>query len=287
MKAPPFDYVRPRSLDEALRLLGASENARVLAGGQSLVAMLNMRFAFPDRLIDLNHVPGLAGIDADATRVRFGAMTRQRAVEFSSVVAERLPILREAVLCVGHRQTRNRGTVGGSLCQLDPSAEIPTIAMAMDATVHVARARGRREVPMSEFGAGYMSPALESDELLEAVSVCPWAPGHGFGFVEEARRHGDFAMASVAVLLQFGADGLIARASVTLGGVAALPLRVPRAEQALLGTRATDADLRQASTLCGEVQASSDSYVPGWYRQQLARVLSGRALRLAVERAQR
>ncbi len=287
MKAPPLDYIAPASLDDALCALANNDDARVLAGGQSLVAMLNMRFAFPRCLVDLNRVAGLDYLRDDAGACRIGAMTRQRTVEYSPVVQQRLPILHEAIRCVGHRQTRNRGTVGGSLCQLDPSAEIPTIAMAMDAVVHVASLRGRRDIAMAEFPAGYMSPALEPDELVEAVSLLPWDAGHGWCFVEYARRHGDFAIVSVAILLQFGSDGAIGRASVTLGGVGAAPLRVPAAEGALLGTRATDQDLERASTRCAEVEATGDTYAPAWYRQRLARVLALRAMRTAVERAQR
>lgn len=287
MKAPPIAYVAPTTLEEALRVLAETDNARVLAGGQSLVAMLNMRFAFPDCLVDLNRVQGLDILREEGGAVRIGAMTRQRAVEFSPLVQARLPILREAVLCVGHRQTRNRGTVGGSLCQLDPSAEIPTIAMALDATVHVVGRHGRRDIAMASFPAGYMSPAIEADEIVEAVSMTPWSDHHGWCFVEHARRHGDFAVASVAALIEFGTDALVERVSITLGGIGAAPLRVPAAEAALLGTRASDEDLAAASARCGEVEASGDTYAPAWYRQQLARVLSQRALARAIERARR
>lgn len=287
MKAPVVEYVRPASVAEALRYLNEIDNARVLAGGQSLVAMLNMRFAFPDCLVDINRLPDLSYIREVGDTIEFGAATRQRDVEFSDLVAKRLPIFREAILNVGHRQTRNRGTVGGSLCQLDPSAEIPTIATAMDAVITVASVRGERSIAMADFPAGYMTPALESDEMLVRVSFEPWDPSHGHGFQEFARRHGDFAIASCAGLLQFDAGGLVSRASVTLGGVASAPVRMPRVEEALLQTRATPQDLDHAAALCGEVEASTDSYVPGWYRQRLARVLSRRVLQMAVDRAKR
>ena len=285
MKAPIVEYVRPTSVAEALRHLSEIDNARVLAGGQSLVAMLNMRFAFPDCLVDINRITELAYIRDNGETVDFGAMTRQRDVEFSDIVAKRLPLLREAILNVGHRQTRNRGTVGGSLCQLDPSAEIPTIATAMDATVTVGSVRGERKIAMAAFPAGYMSPAMEADEMLLGVSFTPWDASHGWGFQEFARRHGDFAIASCAALIQFGADGLVTRASITLGGVASAPVRMSGAEAALLQTRATAGDLDRAAALCGEVEASSDSYVPGWYRQRLARVISRRVLQTAIDRA--
>lgn len=286
MKAPIVEYVRPTSVAQALRHLSEIDNARVLAGGQSLLAMLNMRFAFPDCLVDINRIPELSYIRDAGEAVQLGAMTRQRDVEFSELVAQRLPLLREAILHVGHRQTRNRGTVGGSLCQLDPSAEIPTIAMAMDAVITVASVRGERQIAMSDFPAGYMSPAMEADEMLLGIAFQPWQDSHGYGFQEFSRRHGDFAIASCAVLLQFGDDGLVTRASVTLGGVAAAPVRMPQAEAALLQTRATPVDLDRAAALCAQVEASTDSYVPGWYRQRLARVISRRVLQMALERAQ-
>lgn len=287
MKAPAVEYIAPHSLDEALSHLHHIDNARVLAGGQSLLAMLNMRFAFPDCLIDINRIPELSLIEEQSGAIYFGAMTRQREVEFSDLVHTRLPLLKEAILNVGHRQTRNRGTVGGSLCQLDPSAEIPTIAMAMDARIHIGSVAGRRELAMAAFPAGYMTPALEADEMVLGMSIQPWDPGHGACFLEFARRHGDFAIASSAVLLQFGEDGRVSRCSITIGGCAAAPMRMPKAEAALLGTPAAPKDQEHAAALCAEIEASTDAYVPGWYRQRLARVLTQRALTTAVNRATR
>lgn len=287
MKAPPFSHVAPRSLDEALRVLHEADNARVLAGGQSLVAMLNMRFAMPDLLVDIGRIPELAHLTEQGDAIEIGAMTRQREVEFSPLVAQRLPLLKEAILHVGHRQTRNRGTVGGSLCQLDPSAEIPTVAMAFDATVLAASVRGRREIRMADFPAGYMTPALDADEMLVGLRLSPWKVGHGHAFEEYARRHGDFAIVSSAVMLELDAQGVVGRVSVALGGVGAAPLRVAAAEAVLLGSRCQAADMDAAAECCARVEASSDSYVPGWYRQHLARVLTRRALAKAWSRAQR
>lgn len=287
MKAPPFSHVAPRSLDEALRVLHEADNARVLAGGQSLVAMLNMRFAMPDLLVDIGRIAELAHITDRGDAIEIGAMTRQREVEFSPLIVERLPLLKEAILHVGHRQTRNRGTVGGSLCQLDPSAEIPTVAMAFDATVLAASVRGRREIRMADFPAGYMTPSLEPDEMLVGLRLSPWAPGHGHAFEEYARRHGDFAIVSSAAMLQLDAQGVVERVSLTLGGVGAAPVRVSAAESVLLGTRAQASDMAAAAERCAAVEASSDSYVPAWYRQHLARVLARRALANALSRVAR
>lgn len=287
MKAPAFEYVAPSSLDEALRHLHETDNARILAGGQSLVAMLNMRFAFPDCLIDISRVADLAGIEDRGDSIYIGAMTRQRDVEFSGLVQQRLPLLHEAILNVGHRQTRNRGTVGGSLCQLDPSAEIPTIAMAMDARIHVGSVHGRREIAMADFPAGYMTPALNSDEMVLGVSIQPWNPAHGACFIEYARRHGDYAIVSSAVLVELGQDGRIARCSITVGGCATAPLRVREAEAVMLGSRGEAINIAEAASRCGEVEASTDAYVTAWYRQRLARSLTQRALTIAMQRATR
>ena len=284
MKAPVFNYHAPATLAQALELLSAQDNARVLAGGQSLLAMLNMRFAFPDTLVDINQLPELAYIREDEGGIGIGAMTRQREVEFSGLVAARLPLWKEAILNVGHRQTRNRGTVGGSLCQLDPSAEIPTVCMAMDAVLTVSSVRGERAIPMAEFPAAYMTPSMQADELLTRVQVQPWPASHGWAFLEFSRRHGDFAIVSCAVLLLLDEDGLVSRASITLGGVGAFPLRMSQAEDALLGTPAGPEDIARAADLCGQVEASSDSYVQGWYRQRLAKEYTARALRLALSR---
>ncbi|HRL22040.1 MAG TPA: xanthine dehydrogenase family protein subunit M [Alcaligenes sp.] len=285
MKAPVFNYHAPQTLAQALELLSTQDNARVLAGGQSLLAMLNMRFAFPDALVDINPLTELAYIrPQEDDRIAIGAMTRQREVEFSELVAARLPLWKEAILNVGHRQTRNRGTVGGSLCQLDPSAEIPTVCMAMDAVLTVSSVRGERAIPMAQFPAAYMTPSMQADELLTQVQVQPWPTGHGWAFLEFSRRHGDFAIVSCAVLLVLDKAGLVARASITLGGVGAFPLRMTEAENTLLGTPAGPQDIARAAELCGQVEASSDSYVQGWYRQRLAKEYTARALRLALSR---
>jgi len=287
MKAPVVAYIAPHGLDEALYHLHHLDNARVLAGGQSLVAMLNMRFAFPDCLIDINRVPGLSAIEERGDTIYFGAMTRQRDVEFSALVQARLPLLREAILNVGHRQTRNRGTVGGSLCQLDPSAEIPTIAMAMDAQIHIGSQAGRRTLAMADFPAAYMTPALAADEMVLGMSITPWNDDHGSCFLEFARRHGDFAITSCAVLVQFGKDKRVNRCAITIGGCTTAPMRMSHAEAALLGTTADLPAIEEAAVRCADIEASTDAYVPGWYRQRLARILTHRALVTAVDRATR
>jgi carbon-monoxide dehydrogenase medium subunit len=285
MKPAPFTYHAPQSVDDALRLLGEQPNARLLAGGQSLVPILNFRLASPDHLIDLNRIEALRGIREEAGQIVFGAMVRQREIEFSALVSERLPLMAEAILQVGHRQTRNRGTLGGSLCHLDPSAEMPTVCMAMDATLEVRSRTGARSLPMAEFTQGMMTTALGPEDMLAAVRIQPWPAGHGYGFVEFARRNGDFAVASAAVLIELDAGNRIRRAALALGGVGPTPLRVARAEQKLVGALADAQTFAAAAAECAEVEALEDPTYPAWYRQHLAKTLAERALNLALSRA--
>src|SRR5919197_4734918 len=219
MKPPPFSYHDPRTITDAIALLGRLENAKLLAGGQSLMPMLNMRFVLPDHIIDLNQVEGLAFIRESNGALEIGAMTRQRDLEFSDLIRQRCPLMHAAILNVGHRQTRNRGTLGGSLCHLDPSAELVAVAAALDAVLTVEGPGGSREIPFALFPAGLMTPALREGELLTAVRFPLWRKGHGAAFVEFSRRHGDFAIVSAAVLLEEDANGRIVRTSLTLGGI--------------------------------------------------------------------
>src|SRR5262245_1285972 len=218
MKPPPFQYHDPKTVAEAVGLLGRLENAKLLAGGQSLMPMLNMRFVLPDHVIDLNRIEGLAYIKEVGGALEIGAMTRQRDIEFSDVVKAKCPLLHQAIMHIGHRQTRNRGTIGGSLCHLDPAAELPSVAATMDANVMVAGPNGTREIAFRDFPAGFMTPAIEPNEIVTAVRFPLWPAGHKSAFVEFSRRHGDFAIVSAAVLLEL-AGGKISRAAVTLGGI--------------------------------------------------------------------
>jgi aerobic carbon-monoxide dehydrogenase medium subunit len=284
MKPPLFSYHDPRTIGDVVELLARLDNAKLLAGGQSLMPMLNMRFVLPDHVIDLNRVEGLSFIrDVDGA-LEIGGMTRQRELEFSDVVRRRCPLMTEAICLVGHRQTRNRGTLGGSLCHLDPSAELVSVAAALDATVIVAGPNGQREIAFAEFPVAYMTPAIEPNEILTAVRFTPWPAGHGFAFVEFARRHGDFAITSAAVLLTADGAGKITRASVTIGGAAVTPVRATAVEQALVGKVPTPELMREACESCRTVEAIEDIHAPASYRQHLAAVLSRRALEKAVTR---
>lgn len=284
MKPPPFSYHDPDTVSDVVDLLKSKENAKLLAGGQSLMPMLNMRYVLPDHVIDLNRVAGLSYIREARGALEIGAMTRQRELELSDLVRTRCPLLSEAILEVGHRQTRNRGTVGGSLCHLDPSAELVAAAAALDATLSVTGPRGSRDIPFSGFPAAYMTPAIEPDELVTAVRFPLWAPGHGFAFVEFARRHGDFAIVSAAVLLEKESGGKIRRASVTVAGLAPAPVRVTEVEQAIAGNVASGTLFRDVAEHCRKLDAMGDVHAPASYRQHLAAVLTRRALEKASQR---
>ena len=285
MKPAPFHYHDPASVDEATSLLGRLENAKVLAGGQSLMAMMNMRYVQPDHIVDLNGIGGLAYIEAHGGDLVIGAMTRQRDLESSELVRTRCPILHEAILHVGHRQTRNRGTIGGSLCHLDPAAELAAIAALHDATLSVKSAEGGREAAFRDFVLGYMTPALEPNELLTDVRMPLWPAGHGYAFVEFARRHGDFAIASAAALMTADDGGHLDRLALVVGGVAVAPVRVPEVEE-LKGKPPAEATFRSIARACRAIDVLDDIHAPAAYRRQLAETLAFRALKLAAERLQ-
>jgi carbon-monoxide dehydrogenase medium subunit len=284
MKPPPFRYYDPRSVDEAVGLLSRLENAKLLAGGQSLMPMLNFRYVLPDHLIDLNKIEALSYLRETDGALELGGMTRQRDIEFSDVVRERFPILHEAILNVGHRQTRNRGTIGGSLCHLDPSAELVTMAAAHDAVVTVAGPNGTRDIAFADFPVAFMTPAIEPNEILTAVRFPRWPAGHLYGFVEFARRHGDFAIASAAALIELDGSGKIKRASLTLGGVAVAPVRMREVEKKLVGEVPSEVLFRELCEECRTVVAIDDVHAPASYRQHLGAVMARRALVAATTR---
>jgi len=283
MKPAPFHYHDPSSVDEATALLGTLENAKLLAGGQSLMAMMNMRYVQPDHIIDLNRVDGLAYIEERGNELVIGAMTRQRDLEFSELVRTRCPILHEAILHVGHRQTRNRGTIGGSLCHLDPSAELAAIAALHDATLTVKSTGAARQAAFRDFVLGFMTPALEPNELLASVRIPLWPARHGYAFVEFARRHGDFAIASAAALLSADDRGHLERVALVVGGVAVAPIRIGEAEE-LKGKPPAEDTFRSVARACRTIDVVDDTHAPAAYRRQLAETLAFRALKVAANR---
>ena len=286
MKPCAFAYHAPTTIAEAAQLLAGQDNARVLAGGQSLVPMMNFRYVLPDMLVDVNNVRELDGVAVHPDRIEIGACTRQRALEFSDDIKRLCPLMAEAIPHIGHRQTRNRGTIGGSIAHADPAAELPAIALAHDATLHVQSGRGTRSISMGDFVQGFMMTALEPDEILTRITLPLWPKGHGYAFQEFARRRGDFALAAVAVLLQLNAGGAIERASITLAGVGSRPVRVPEGERVLVGQMPSRELFAEAAAHSAKAEATSDIHAAADYRQHLARVLTGRALVAAHAKAQ-
>jgi carbon-monoxide dehydrogenase medium subunit len=296
MKPPPFDYHDPRSVGETVALLAELDNAKVLAGGQSLMPMLNLRLAYPDHLVDINRVTELDRIDWDSDQhgkhnsdrdatLRIGATVRQRTAELDPRIAARLPLLTEALGHVGHFQTRNRGTVCGSIAHLDPASEMAAVASATDATVLLRSARGTRTVAFAEYPLGILTPDIEPDELLVAVDFPVWPPGHGYAFEEFARRHGDFAIVAVAALLELDPDRQVRRCALCLLGLGPVPVRATEAELQLAGQRPTMATVDLAVEALAALPVSGDQHAPAEYRRHLARTLTRRALCTAARRA--
>lgn len=278
MKASPFQYHRPQTREELGALLARLDNAKILAGGQSLMPMMNLRVIAPDHLIDINRVANLAGIREIVEGIEIGAMTRQADVLASGLVKSRLPLLTRALEHVGHIQTRARGTIGGSCCHLDPSAEQPAMCAALDADFVVVGPGGRRVIPVSEWFKGLLQSALGEQEFLETIRFKPWTDGHGYGFAEYARRHGDFAIAGAAALLEAGIDGRITRAALLSFGVEAAPKRLSEAERALIGQHVDSLDIKPVAAAASALDAMEDVHVTADYRCHLAGVLIRRAL---------
>jgi len=258
-------------------------NARLLAGGQSLVPLLNFRLARPAALIDLNRIPALAGIREVDGRVVFGAMTRQRTVEFSPVVTRRLPLLAEATRWVGHLPIRSRGTIGGSLAHADPSAEYPAVLTALDGTVVARGQQGERVLTATELFETYLTTSLGPDELLTEVRLPATPSGAGWAFEEFARRHGDFAIVGIAAALWRDAGRWTVR--LATAGAGPVPVRLREAEGIIerdgVGDKAVVAAAARAAEL---VQPDSDLHASADYRRNLTRVLTERALRKAIGR---
>lgn len=285
MKPAPFAYHDPRTVDDVVGLLSKLENAKLIAGGQSLMPMLNMRFVIADHVIDINRVDGLSYVRATDQAIEIGAMTRQRTLERDPQITRLAPVIREALVQVGHSQTRSRGTIGGSLCHLDPAAELAGIASLYGATLKVTGPSGQREIAMADWGLGYMTPAVGSDEILTGITLPLWTEPHSHAFIEFARRQGDFAIIGVGCLLALNPDGVINRTAIALIGIATAPVRLTDAESALVGQPANAATFRAAGAMARTIDALSDAHVSASYRQRLAAVLVERALILAAERA--
>ncbi len=285
MKPARFDYHAPATVEEAIALLTRyGGDAKLLAGGQSLMPLMNFRLARPAALIDLNAIPSLAYIREGDGQVRFGAMTRQRTIEFSPVVRQRLPLLAEATTLVGHLPIRTRGTIGGSIAHADPSAEYPAVVTALEGVVVVRGPRGERMLRAAELFQSYLTTSLAADEILVEVRLPAMPAGAGFAFEEFSRRHGDFAIVGIAAMVV--AEGQrCAMARLATAGAGPVPVRLRQAEAIVERDGLSDSAIEVASRLAAElVEPDSDLHASAAYRRNLTRVLTARALRRAVAR---
>jgi aerobic carbon-monoxide dehydrogenase medium subunit len=289
MKPPPFVYHRPASTEEALGLLGRlGDEAKVLAGGQSLLATLNLRLAHPANLVDINRLDGpLAAVAERDGGLAFGALVRQRTAEASPLVRERCPLLADALPFIGHPQIRNRGTVCGSLAHADPASELPAVVLALDGEL-VARsqARGERRVAADAFFRGHLTTALEPDELLVELRLPAWPAGAGWSIQEVARRDGDFALVGVAALVQLE-QGVCRDVRLAVLGAGPGPIRGRQAEAVLRGQPFSPEGVRAAAErLAQETDPTPDVHASAAYRRHVAGVLARRTLEEAGTRAQ-
>jgi len=284
MKPATFEYYDPTTLDEALDLMARfGEEARPLAGGQSLVPLMNFRLVRPAHLIDLNGVGKLNYLKTENAVLRIGAMTRQRDLERSADV-EHWPLLRDATAFIGHIQIRNRGTVGGSLAHAFPSAELPMAMVTLDASFVLGAKNNQRMVGAEDFFLSYMTTSLEPGELLAEIRVPPLPTNTGWSYQEVSRRHGDFALAGAASVLALDANGHIRHVRLALTGTT--PIRATRAEQLLLGQKLSESLFREAARRATEgIEQDSDIHASAEYRRNACEALARRALTQSAVRA--
>ncbi len=288
MKPAPFEYLAPQSVEEAVGHLAGHGDARVLAGGQSLVRLMNARLATPSALVDINRVAGLDGIEATDGVLRIGALVRQRTSELSPVVAREAPLFAEAGALVGHTSVRKRGTVVGSVAFADPSAELPTALLASDGEAVAVGPDGERTIPADELFAGAFTTTLRPGELLTELRIPrAIAPRTGHAFVEVARRHGDLPVCGVATVLRLDEAGNVAHARIALCGVGERPVRARAAEDLLTGAQPGEEAFAEAATrAAADLSPRADTHGSAAFRRHLAGVLTRRSLQRALTRAQ-
>jgi CO/xanthine dehydrogenase FAD-binding subunit len=287
MKPPRFAYHDPTTRSEALALLDTYEDeAKLLAGGQSLVPLLNMRLAQPAHLVDINRLPDLAYIRKEDGYLAIGALTRHRDIERSPLVRHYCPLLSQAIVFVGHAPIRSRGTIGGSLAHADPAAELPVVLQALGGHIMAASSGGSRNIAAEAFFIGQLQTSLTGNELLIEARFPVVPPRSGTAFCEVSRRHGDFALVGVAAQLSLHENRAISAAHLALMGVAEIPLRIQEAEAILLDQQPSDALFNAvAERICSDLDPASDLHASAAYRRSVAGVLVVRALQTAAERA--
>lgn len=287
MKSAAFAYARPNTLDEALELLAQNEDAKLLAGGQSLLPVMALRLGTPELVVDIGRLDGLDQITPTADGgISIGALVRHADVEDSDLVAERAPLVHLAAPYIGHRAIRNQGTAVGSIAHGDPAAELPAVCLATDAVMVAQSIRGRREIPARDFFVGFLDTALEFDEILVEVRFPGWSSDMRGSVVEVARRHGDYALVGLAVRLSV-VRGVIKEAALSFLGVGSTPVRVPEAEFVLVGHRPAAKWFDEAAAIVSStLEPSADAHGTTNYRKHLAGVLTRRGLADALTQAE-
>jgi carbon-monoxide dehydrogenase medium subunit len=287
MKPAPFEYHRATDVDDAVTALRQADESKAIAGGQSLIAMMNLRLARPELLVDLIALRDLDYIEPRPDGgLAIGALTRQRALERSALVAERCPVMAEALPLVAHPAVRNRGTIGGSLAHADSGSELCSVALATDAVLRAHGPDGDREIPAAEFFHGTFTTALAEDEILTEIIIPPAAPRTGSAYAETSRRRGDFALAGVGCVVSLADGDTVSYARIACISLGPSALRARHAEDSLLGSRLDEAAVTRAAALISEdIEPAGDLHASAAFRQHLARALTTQVLRTAAGRA--
>jgi carbon-monoxide dehydrogenase medium subunit len=288
LKPASFEYHVADTVDDAVQLLDelSDEDPKILAGGQSLVPMMNFRLATPGHIVDINRVKGLSSVERENDQLIVGALVRHADIEDSAFLRETFPLLPRVATEIGYRQIRNRGTVGGSICHADPAAEWPLVMRVLEASFDVASPAGTRRIDANEFFTYYFSNLLESNEMLTSVRFSLPGTGSGWGFREFARKAGDFAIVATGAVVE-ASDGAISAARIALGGVGSVPIRSSEAETMVAGVALDDSDARRqaAQTAADSCDPTDDAHGSAWYRRQLVRVQVERVLEEACAMA--
>lgn len=287
MKPPVFDYQRAESIEHACALLSTfGADSKILAGGQTLIPMMNFRLARPQVLVDISNIPDHNLVTEEHEGIRVRATTVQRFAEQSVAIQKRLPVLYEAIQHIAHFQIRNKGTIGGSISNADPASELPALSILLDAEFTINSAREERVIPAEEFFITYMTTSLAPDEILSSILFKEPPKNSGWGFHEVARRSGDFALAGSSTVVTLDANGKCTRARIALFGVAAMPVRATEAEEMLVGQMYSEDLVRAAAQRVQEVaDPESDVHVSKEYRRSVVEVLTVRALEDSFRRA--
>lgn len=282
-----FDYSAPATIDEALALLQEhGDEAKILAGGHSLIPMMKLRFASPQHLVDINNIPGLSYIEENEGYLRIGAMTREAEVEHSALIREKYPIFIDTTKLIADPQVRNMGTLGGNLAHGDAANDHPAVMLALRAEVEITNVEGKRAVPIDEFFYGFYMTAVQEGEILTEIRIPVRGGRYGGAYHKVERKVGDYATAGVAVQIGIDAAGVCNYAGIGLTNVNATPLRAARSEEALLGTKLTDEDIAKAAQYASEdCNPSADLRGDEEYKRHLVKVITARMIRKAIERA--